>query len=288
MVGDHQLHRAPRQRRRHLGGRQARPTCHDRPLRQEARRRRVGQRRQVLEPIDRRCVGHAGDPEARQSLAHRRQVGRPLAGQAVPQPAIEAAQPARGPSLAVTLDTHHGIGDRGDVAGPVGGDARPGSFHVEPGQLHAPGVEHPLDARAVLHPDRPIPDDVVQPPAVERSGDRLVVADGAQPRSPGQRPVGGGQRAGEAAASGVAAGPTGTDRSAAASASRWMWWSCRPGNQRTAAPVDDGLAGARLEAGTDGGDGPVTGSDVDQASFDGDLAEQQLGHEWGSLRCLTS
>ena len=82
------------------------------------------------------------------------------------------------------------------------------------------GIHYPERAGAVLHPHRAVGEEPVERPAVQGPGDRLVVADAAQPGARRQRRVGRAQLRARSSAVRTCGGPTGTLACAAASARR--------------------------------------------------------------------
>ena len=161
-VVEDDLHRAARQadvERRPARAAPVTATASGKPGRLAPRRRAaarcggVGRRREV---------GDAGDAEARPARPPRRATSGGRAADALAQHVVHPVQPAgRPPASSRSIPSPRQRLD----AGPAQGRA----------------VEHPQLPGAVLHADRAVGDERVEAVAVERTGDRLVVADGAHP-----------------------------------------------------------------------------------------------------------
>jgi hypothetical protein len=268
VVGHEQLHRAAGQRRRHVGRRQPGPAGDDDALGQGSVGRGRGDGAEVAEVADRGRVGDAGDAVAGQAAADGRQVGRRRRGQAVAQPAVEPLEAPGRAAAVVALDAGvGGIGRHGRVgAVTVAGQAD---------MRQRPGVQHPPAAGAVLHPHRPVDDQRVEPPAVERPGDRLVVADRPQPLARVERGVGLVERGGELV--GVVDDGRADPRSALDRSQRHEVDVVVVEARQQGAPgaVDHLLAGARRQRTADRQDHTVRRSYVDEAPVDHDVTQQQ-------------
>ena len=229
-VVDDELDRAPQRgpaapRRRPARARRSRsPAGAVRPVRTaSASGREVGDR------SIRRRVGDSRDAPGGQARAEAGEVGRRGLGEKGPEQRVAAVDAPRRPIRRVPLD----LGNR---------------ELVETDRVDAGPVERPAGPGAILHADRA---------AGPRSG-RARRGRGRRPPTRGSpwpgatRPAGGARSASRSARAKPARsthsrGPTRTDAASAAVASRWTWWSCRPGSSGAAVGVDApaSSAGAR-------------------------------------------
>ena len=172
-------------------------------------------------PVGRR-VGDPGDAPGGESRAEAGQVGRRGLGE--PGPAA-----GRRP------------GGRARSAGPLPSRSTSASASlVEPGRREPRAVQRPAGAAAVLHPDRA----AAARAGRARSRSRSPATDSWYPvariHCAGREPPVGARAARRRSRprSAHVGGPTRTDAASAAVASRWMWWSCRPGSSGAAAGVE--------------------------------------------------
>ncbi len=147
-----------------LRGQRRAPSYGD-PLRQRTAAYRVDERTQVADAVVRCRVGDAGDPEAGQPLPDSAEIGHALEREHVSQPSVEAEQPTRRTTRSVAFHAFRRPG-------------RGGPFD----DIERCRVEHPHRTAAVLNPQWAMRHDGVEELAVEQSGNRLVVAHGADPR----------------------------------------------------------------------------------------------------------
>ncbi len=258
VVGEEDLHGAAEEAGGHLDPGQGRSAGDLDVLREVAASVGGGQDLEVVGALDGGGVGDARHAVGAQRRADGPQVGDVLRRQAVPEPAV-GAEEATVP-LAVLAD--------GSQRG---------------------GVEHPERPAPVLDPQGARGHDLVESHPVEIAGDALVVADGPQPRTGGERGVGSSQRRHEPTLIEHLGRPDADRPTGGGHGDEVHVVVVEAREDGTPAAVDDLVTSGERDAGRDLGDDPVDDPDVHHGAVDIHPPEAEGAHagpSWSTVRVL--